>query len=337
MTRTTPPRPLDIEQIFPELAAHRATSTRLHPRPGAPKPHDSSIGGPLLWPADEPWPTCQHAHPRSRGRRVPDVYRERAMLREAENLAPGTGFSEEDRALLAGLREEHQVSDVGETAPVPLLPVAQFFTKGVPGLEAPRGTDLVQVLWCPFDGHGPQGTVAVDVRWRDSSRCGQVLATPPLPEVVGFDGYVPEPCAIAPEQVVEHEYIELLDADLQERIEEWEMRLEEEAEDDDEGLLSYQGDLSIAPGWKVGGFAAWNVTGPAEITCSCGSPMRLFLTIATYEWGGIVSSWTPLEDRRTPAPQDNKHPTAVLPGRDGALNVFACATDPRHEHLLVPQ
>ncbi|WP_226962484.1 hypothetical protein [Streptomyces sp. C8S0] len=24
--------------------------------------HDSSVGGPLLWPADEPWPYCEEQH-----------------------------------------------------------------------------------------------------------------------------------------------------------------------------------------------------------------------------------------------------------------------------------
>ncbi|MFJ9686214.1 hypothetical protein ACIRRX_11050 [Streptomyces bacillaris] len=52
MSRTTPPRPLDTEALFPELAAHRGTTTRLHPRPGRPEATDSSVGGPLLWPAD---------------------------------------------------------------------------------------------------------------------------------------------------------------------------------------------------------------------------------------------------------------------------------------------
>ncbi|MFB7608990.1 hypothetical protein [Streptomyces gardneri] len=32
------------------------------PRPGAPTVHDSSVGGPFLWPADEPWPYCEERH-----------------------------------------------------------------------------------------------------------------------------------------------------------------------------------------------------------------------------------------------------------------------------------
>ncbi|MET9534722.1 hypothetical protein ABZY02_29880 [Streptomyces sp. NPDC006649] len=207
---------------------------------------------------------------------------------------------------------------------------------------APEGADLVQVLWCPFDGHGPQGAPGVHVRWRSSSECQEILTAPPLPEVVGFGGYLPEPCVIDPEQVVEHEYVEHLDSDLQERIEAGETQLEEETGDDEEeaeeeaegAILTYHHDLSVAAGWKVGGYAKWNVTGPACATCSCGSSMRLFLTVATYEWDGIISSWTPLEDRQAPSPQDIKHPTEVVVGRGGSLNIFTCAADPRHEHSV---
>ncbi|MFD9451899.1 non-ribosomal peptide synthetase [Streptomyces sp. NPDC059985] len=55
---TTPTRPFDVTALFPQLAPLARTTTRLHPRPGAPTVHDSSVGGPLLWPADEPWPYC---------------------------------------------------------------------------------------------------------------------------------------------------------------------------------------------------------------------------------------------------------------------------------------
>lgn len=60
--RTTPHRPVDVESLFPELAPHRAISTRLHPRSGNPKATDSSLGGPTLWPREEQWPTCTEPH-----------------------------------------------------------------------------------------------------------------------------------------------------------------------------------------------------------------------------------------------------------------------------------
>ncbi|XIE78158.1 hypothetical protein AB6O49_08145 [Streptomyces sp. SBR177] len=59
MTRPrTPYRPLDITVPFPELSAYARTATRLHPCPGTPTAADSSVGGPLLWPAAEAWPVC---------------------------------------------------------------------------------------------------------------------------------------------------------------------------------------------------------------------------------------------------------------------------------------
>ncbi|MGW0606700.1 hypothetical protein [Streptomyces sp. NPDC002640] len=60
-TRHTPPRPLDVEAYFPELAPHRREALRLHPRAGEPSYRDSSLGGPLLWPAEEDWPVCGDA------------------------------------------------------------------------------------------------------------------------------------------------------------------------------------------------------------------------------------------------------------------------------------
>ncbi|QLE75271.1 hypothetical protein FGW37_30045 [Streptomyces rectiverticillatus] len=60
MSRTTPPRPVDITAVFPQPAPPARTATRLPPRAGAPSPHDSSVGGPLLRPADEPWPAHPH-------------------------------------------------------------------------------------------------------------------------------------------------------------------------------------------------------------------------------------------------------------------------------------
>ncbi|ACZ90091.1 hypothetical protein Sros_7406 [Streptosporangium roseum DSM 43021] len=58
MGLTTPPAPVDVVALFPELAGRSRTTVRLHPRRGAPAVTDSSMGGPLLWPAGESWPFC---------------------------------------------------------------------------------------------------------------------------------------------------------------------------------------------------------------------------------------------------------------------------------------
>lgn len=62
VSRRTPPRPVAIEELFPELGPLRRETVRLHPRAGRPSCHDSSVGGPLLWPTDEPWPVCAEEH-----------------------------------------------------------------------------------------------------------------------------------------------------------------------------------------------------------------------------------------------------------------------------------
>lgn len=49
---------MDVEKLFPELAPLRRETVRLHPRVGEPTCRDSSVGGPLLWPAEEAWPLC---------------------------------------------------------------------------------------------------------------------------------------------------------------------------------------------------------------------------------------------------------------------------------------
>ncbi len=60
--RQTPPRPVDVVGLVPGLAAWARDTVRLHPRRGAPSSTESSVGGPLLWPADEAWPVCTQMH-----------------------------------------------------------------------------------------------------------------------------------------------------------------------------------------------------------------------------------------------------------------------------------
>lgn len=337
MTRTTPPRPLDGEAEFPELAAFRGLTTRLHPRPGDPKPTESSVGGPLLWPADEPWPVCRVPHRRDRGRRVEDVHEERRVLAQAWRRAPGTGPSDEERETVTALRRKHRVPGLDDTTPLPLLPLAQLFTRDVPGLGAPEGHDLLQVLWCPFDAHASHGP-DLHLVWRSAAEVGTLLTDPPRPPVVGSGGYVPEPCVLDPERVLEHQYQELLGEELCERIEEWEDEAEEAAGDDpadDEAeCVTYHHDLSLAPGWKVGGFATWSVTGPTAMVCACGAAMRLLLTVDSREWDRGSLSWVPVEDRERIDAYEANVPTRVVVGRGGSLNVFVCTADPAHAHRV---
>ncbi|WP_026208097.1 hypothetical protein [Catelliglobosispora koreensis] len=304
MVRTTPPRPVDIAAIFPELSAHRATATRLHPRAGRPTVHDSSVGGPLMWPAEEPWPYCEREHEASVLVKPDDVRRWRQIL-----LMP-----KGERPELPDLDE----SEPEELAhgPIAMLPVMQLYRKDIPDFIGPADADVLQVLWCPLDHPDEHYSPHVFLKWRNTSGVTEVLVDPPQPVVVS-DSYLPEPCVLHPEQVAEYQYRLLLPPDLSASIKDWEATSD----------LSYQSDLSISPGYKVAGFASWHLTDPYPMDCDeCGSAMSLLVTIASYDGNGTEDSWAPVEDQGSRAGND----TEILIGRGYALWVFFCPQSFEH-------
>jgi hypothetical protein len=338
MTRTTPPRPLDVEALFPELAAYRGTTTRLHPRPGKPDVSASSVGGPMLWPVDEPWPVCDESHARAHGRRIADIRREREMLAAAWADEQFPGFTQEQQRFLEELDRDHRIPEADASDPLPMIGVAQLYRRDVPDLPpGPAGCDLLQIFWCPFDIHGAGSfDMVLHLRWRRSTEVGEVLTSPPQPQVVGYDGYVPEPCVLHPEQVVTYPFAGLLPQELCARIDGWEEGLgaaaEQSKDEEHPEPVRYQYDLSIPPGWHVGGFASWHTTDPYPMDClACATPMELLLTIDTSEWDGGSGSWRPVEERGL-RPHPFAKPTQIHVGRDGELNVFACPADPAHPH-----
>ncbi|MEV4434857.1 hypothetical protein [Streptomyces sp. NPDC049585] len=328
MTRTTPPRPLEIAAVFPELTALARTTTRLHPRPGAPTVGESSVGGPLLWPVGEAWPVCEEGHEVHRPVRLEDVGTLRRILTAgwARSCAAGEDFlTPEERETVQRINAGLPASAL-PAGPVPLIPVAQLYARDVPDLFCPEGTDLLQVLWCPFD-HGDAYVPAVHLRWRRAADVEAVLTEPPRPEVVGSQYYVPAPCVLHPEQVVEYPAGDDLPEGLCERIHAW--------EDQGEGR-HYQYDLSVAPGWKAGGWAAWwtfTDPWPFPLSCPCGAPVEPLLTLDGAEWDGGSGSWRPVEDTdvpgRPPYPSLNG-PTHISIGRGYTLQVYRCTASAGH-------
>ncbi|MFE2989460.1 hypothetical protein [Streptomyces sp. NPDC059262] len=99
----------------------------------------------------------------------------------------------------------------------------------------------------------------------------------------------------------------------------------------------YVSDLSTAPGWKVGGYIARNLTGPAPLTCSaCGTELGPLLTADAREWDPCTTSWTPVEDRPDSDTMWASAPTEVSPGR-GRPTIAVCPRDPHHPLRLVTQ
>lgn len=330
MTRTTPPRPIDIEAVFPELAAHRGTTTRLHPRAGRPGVGDSSVGGPMLWPTDEPWPTCSKVHGLERGRRPGDIHQARQLQAAAWARESDPYLREDEQQLMRELAREYPSIELGQTVPMPLLAVAQLYRRDVPDLVAgPGDCDLLQVFFCPFDVHGPDGwDLLIHLRWRQSADVAQVLDFQPRPPVIGWDGYLPEPCSLHPEQATTHPYLGCLPEGLQAGIEAWERNLKT---DEASSAVGYQYDLSIPPGWRVGGPASWHATEPYPMDCgSCATPMELLLTVDSTEWDGGSGSWKPLEDQGLPDHGFPEAPTQVEAARGGQLNIFHCPQDAQH-------
>ncbi|MFJ9848137.1 DUF1963 domain-containing protein [Streptomyces sp. NPDC101150] len=286
MARTTPPRPVDVEALFPEVAAYRRDAVRLHPRAGQPGVRDSSLGGPLLWPRSLPWPHCEDQHPR-------------------------TAFAPPP------------------TGPLPLVPVLQLFSADVPELPFPAGTDVLQVLWCPFD-HEPGYVPRPELYWRDSSRCEEQRAEPPRPDGAD-DDYLPDPCVLHPERVTEYPNWDLPD-ELSEALEERFDRLE------DETGWSYWSHLSVADGIKVGGYPTWTQE-PVWPDCPrCSRRMDHLLTVNSAEFDGESwRTWLPLEDtpdvgtiRDLPYEQRNRIqcPPQLMLGDMGGIYIFDCRRCP---------
>lgn len=340
-TPTTPPRPFDVTAVFPQLAPLARTATRLHPRPGSPSPQDSSIGGPLLWPADEPWPHCDGPHVVdgiNPALSPADVRLER-RIRAASR---GRSLTPQEREPLERIRPPRELPVKLAVAPyegsIAMLPVAQLYTRDVPDLPMPEGADLLQVLWCPFD-HPIMPKTALF--WRSAATVADTLTTPPEPPAMQFDGYLPEPCLLSPEQVTEYpDHLELSE-ELQEQLGNWSV-WQAAGTDVDSAYASfpqefYDSELAGAPGWKVGGWPRWGATDPAPRLCpDCDSDMDALLTIATFE-GEDDSSWVPHEEPADEPPSGFDHfeprrPTAVQIGSGYDQQLYVCPAAPEHTH-----
>ncbi|WP_416975778.1 hypothetical protein [Streptomyces sp. 4F14] len=275
--RTTPPRPLDITALIPGLAPLARTATRLHPRPGTPTVHDSSIGGPLLWPTRHQWPYCDKWH---------------------------------------------------EGPQEPMIPVAQLYVRDIPQLKAPGRTDLLQILWCPTEEHPPDHKPQTYLFWRTAADVTQVLTEPPRPSEPNT-WYVPKPCVLAPEQVTEYPHLLELSAEQQQRIAE-----AVEADESYEAEEIYRNELSVAPGWKVGGWPSWGLTDPIARFCiHCGTRMTPLLTIASHEWHPDNRTWIPYEDQAQDDADANPPGVTVIDAN--RLQLYVCPEHPYHHTDLV--
>ncbi|MFI5531236.1 hypothetical protein ACIA8O_22165 [Kitasatospora sp. NPDC051853] len=343
--RTTPPRPVDVASVFPELAPLARAAVRLHPRPGSPSVADSSVGGPLLWPAGEPWPHCEAEHPGgSAFTWVGDLKlrRSRRARLEADpggpECTPEERAAEERNAAVVAALEEADLDPSYEEPPVPMLPVAQLYLRDVPLLRPPGGADLLQLLWCPME-HEPLWAPSTALFWRSAAEVVDVLAAPPEPACADSEGYVPRPCLLAPELITEYPNFLELDEERRTLVADggrWRAAgvvLGEEYEDDPDAFYNQR--LAEAPGWKVGGWTPWGRTDPYARHCSvCETRMVPLLTIASFERDGEDDGWMPFEDQDAAyVPGDSPvQPTAIEVGSTDHLQLYVCPADAGHPH-----
>ncbi|MFD3512185.1 DUF1963 domain-containing protein [Streptomyces sp. NPDC058657] len=136
----------------------------LNAEPGAPGARESSLGGPPLWPTDEPWPYCAQE----------DHWTYGSDVGNTEPIVPGA---------------------------VPMVPVLQLFARDVPGLEFPVGTDVLQVVWCALNHDDGPFLVSPRLFWRDGTQVvagGMRAGTPVAREGEYDEDNVPEPSTVSP-------------------------------------------------------------------------------------------------------------------------------------------
>ncbi|MEU9148340.1 hypothetical protein [Streptomyces sp. NPDC048349] len=346
MSFTTPPRPFDVTALFPQLAPLARTATRLHPRPGSPTVHDSHVGGPLLWPADEPWPYCDEPHDRHASTVVHAPGDVRLLRRDLAAADERLRLDPEAPGYTPGELETWERIKVGRPwfdGPVPLLPVSQLYARDVP-FPRSADADLLQVLWCPFDHAMAHPKTALF--WRSSATVTDVLDAPPEPPVIQSAHYLPEPCLFSPEQVTEYPHPRELDKELRDQLDDrsrWEVidPIQYNAYAYDPGEL-YLNNLSTAPGWKSGGWTRWDPTDPVDLSCpECATEAVPLLTIASSEWDSGSETWIAEENRTIPMPvplgtSDGNFTKIDIAGGYN-LQLHACPSYPDHPHIELIQ
>ncbi|MFQ6331850.1 hypothetical protein ACLMAL_37830 [Nocardia sp. CWNU-33] len=145
--------------------------------------------------------------------------------------------------------------------PNAMLPVAQLYTRDVPGLRPPPGKDLLQILWCPLDNADAMPETALV--WRTAADVTDILNAPPVPAAVDFGyDYIPLPCTVEPERIIEYPSdFEELGSEPLEQMRQWASQ-QQTGIDPDDIEIWFIDNICVAPGWKVGGHIRWGHHGP---------------------------------------------------------------------------
>lgn len=290
----------------------------------------------MLWQPDAPWPTCPLDHgpfDQIEFSTPADIRARRRLIETA--AAGGRRLTTQEHIELQAHRPRTANPPTG--LDFPLLPILQIHAPDVPWFEMPFQAELLQILWCPLLHHRPSsppngdGAPWVSVQFHlDIDPL--TLLTPPRPQLIEYDWFVPEPCVLHPEPVTEYPQPPALNDSLAQRVEQWARDEYGNAEGD---MGNYGQLFATAPGWKLGGHPDWSFGFPATaILCPCGAPMLFLCTIPSCEWDAGTASWAPLQDIELTTTnfggRRNNGPTCVQVGNYQRMRIFVCSADPDH-------
>ncbi|MFI6875454.1 non-ribosomal peptide synthetase [Streptomyces sp. NPDC050400] len=274
------------------------------------------------------------------------------VLRRIRAAAQGRDFTSQERKTLARIKPPRTYPRPKPSlrpydGSIALLPLAQLYTRDIPDLRTPAGTDLLQVLWCPFD-HPPKSYMPKTVLfWRSAAEVTDILTGPPEPPAVQYQGYLPEPCLLLPEQITEYPHPSELSPDILSMLDDW-GSWQAAGDVVDSRYASYPAqfygiNLSVAPGWQVGGLPSWGLTDPIPQSClTCDTEMPPLLTIPSHEWGSSDRSWIPYELQEPVIPTRGgeprpEQPAAIQIGRGYKQQLYICPASPEHPHTELMQ
>jgi hypothetical protein len=191
---------------------------------------------------------------------------------------------------------------------IPLVPILQLCQEDAPpGVAFLPGSDLMQLLWCPRD-HGTD-RVKPSITWR--KRADVLTTTDHPPTDQAFPGYVPVPCRVFPERVMEFPPPGLLPDSVRGKV---------------AGLDAYGEMLSASPGTKVGGWP-WGAAKDQTTACNqCRRPTDFLLAVSGAEWGDANwKRWMPTEEQNSRAPEtDQGYGRAAGLNLERPVSVYVC-------------
>jgi hypothetical protein len=185
-----------------------------------------------------------------------------------------------------------------------MIPVLQLRSDDAGPIRFPDGKNLMQLFWS-----GRPGSDAVKIVWRSRSAVGDELAPSPI-LAQAHPRLEPFPCRLFPERIAEFpDYLSL--------PEETRKQVGERV-----GQVDYHLLLSVARGWKVGGYPI--IAAAADpITCpTCRWGMDFLLNAPTQEWGvRTASRWKPTESR-------DEHKSMTYQESNQLRSVYVCRRCP---------